>query len=265
MTRNIKRRIVQTVFAILFNMRLEFLFSAGIIKVIDKMRHFCVPAINCWSCPLSTFSCPIGALGASLSFHVIPFVLIGFLLIFGAVLGRFFCGWVCPFGLFQDLLNKIPTPKFRIPDKIANIRYLFLFAGVIIIPYFWSTDSYLFFCQYCPAGRLEAGIYEKAASPAFPEIWRLLVLIMFILLMLFSHRGFCRTICPLGALFGIFNKFSIFKMKLNKEKCTNCRWCHKVCPVDHKFNESDNSPDCIRCLNCKECKFDAVTSGLLEK
>jgi len=261
MTHGIRRKLVQAAFALALNIRLEFLFPAGFISVVDKMRYFCVPALNCWSCPLSTFSCPIGALGTSLSFHVVPFVVIGVLLVAGAILGRFFCGWVCPFGLLQEGLYRIPTPKFRIPDWLANAKYLFLAGGVIIVPYLWTTNSNLFFCQYCPAGRIEAGLYEKVLHPAVPQTWRLAVLVAFVLLIVFSSRGFCRAVCPLGAIFGLCNKFSLFRMRLDREKCTNCLWCHKVCPTSHRFNESDNSTNCVRCLNCEGCEFDAVSSG----
>ena len=79
------------------------------------LKYACVPGLNCYSCPGAVASCPLGALQNALNkrnFEV-PFAVLGFFFIFGSVFGRFVCGWLCPFGLVQDLLHKIPLFKKR--------------------------------------------------------------------------------------------------------------------------------------------------------
>ena len=74
-------------------------------------KHVCVPGLNCYSCPAAAASCPIGAVQAvigSSKFHFAYYV-VGFLLFIGVLLGRVVCGFLCPFGWFQELLHKIPT------------------------------------------------------------------------------------------------------------------------------------------------------------
>ena len=75
-----------------------------------KLKLLCMPGLNCYSCPGALGSCPIGSLQAVLDSGKFRFscYVLGFLVLFGAVLGRFVCGWLCPFGLVQDLLHKIP-------------------------------------------------------------------------------------------------------------------------------------------------------------
>ena len=76
-------------------------------------KKLCVPGLNCYSCPGALGSCPIGALQAVLSSRNFQFAyyVVGFLLLIGALLGRFVCGFLCPFGWIQDLLHKIPFPR----------------------------------------------------------------------------------------------------------------------------------------------------------
>ena len=77
------------------------------------MKTLCVPGLNCYSCPGALGACPLGALQSTLADRRFKFAFyaVGFFLLFGAVLGRFVCGFLCPFGLLQDLLYKIPLPK----------------------------------------------------------------------------------------------------------------------------------------------------------
>lgn len=256
MTTHIKRRIVQLVSVAGLNWYM-FIPWLG-----NYTRGFCAPALNCWTCPAAAFSCPIGAMGTSMGSGVFPFFVLGLVLLFGALAGRFWCGWICPFGTLQDYAYKIPTYKLRIPHFLTYARYVFLVGGVFVIPYLFGTGSNLFWCQYCPAGRIEAGIYAKFVSPAWPETWRFVVLVGFVLFMIAVQRGFCRVFCPLGALFGLLNKISLWRMTLSGEDCKTCNLCKKVCPVDHTIYKSPDSPDCIRCLECKTCKFDAVSHGI---
>jgi len=260
MTTRIKRRIVQLVAAVGINWYLFWPWLGS------RTRSFCVPVLNCWTCPAAAFSCPIGAIGTSISNHIFPFFALGIVLLAGVVAGRFWCGWICPFGTLQDYLHKIPTYKLKLPHFLTYARYIFLVGGVFIIPYFYTTQSPAYWCQYCPAGRIEAGIYTKVVTPMWPEAWRFLVIVGFVLFMIAVQRGFCRVFCPLGAILGLCNKISVWRMTLTGHKCKSCGVCQtKHCPVDHAVYKNPHSADCIRCLECKECKFDAVGHGIVFK
>ena len=91
---------------------------------VGKWKQFCNPGLNCYSCPAASFACPIGAMQAvagsmnySFSFYVI-----GFLLALGVLFGRFICGYMCPFGLIQELIHKIPSKKIKLPKNITKIE-----------------------------------------------------------------------------------------------------------------------------------------------
>jgi polyferredoxin len=201
-------------------------------------------------------------MGTAMASHAFPFYALGLTLLFGAIAGRFWCGWICPFGTLQDYTYRIPTYKLRIPRFLTYSRYVFLVGAVFLAPYFAQTTEFnLYWCQFCPAGRIEAGIYAKFVTPAWPQTWRFLVLMGFILFIIVAQRGFCRVFCPLGAIFGLCNKISLWRITLTDEKCKSCQLCKKACPVDNAIYESPDSPDCIRCLECKTCNFEAVEHG----
>ena len=133
-------------------------------------KQVCLPGLNCYSCPGALGSCPIGSLQAVLSSrdYSFSFYVLGFLMAFGALCGRLVCGFLCPFGLVQDLLHKIPLPRKwkirRIPGekKIAHLRYGILLVFVILLPalavnFVGQGDPW--FCKYiCPSGTLMGGI-----------------------------------------------------------------------------------------------------------
>ena len=93
-------------------------------------KQFCNPGLHCYSCPAASVSCPIGALqsvSGSMKFDF-SFYITGFLLAVGVLLGRFVCGFLCPFGLVQELLAKIPAPgkKLRLPAFTKYLKYIIL-------------------------------------------------------------------------------------------------------------------------------------------
>ncbi len=269
------RRIAQV--AGLFALNPYFQYFGTRVIYQGGAKYVCAPGLNCYACPLAAFSCPIGSLqhGFSLlSFKVREFKLaLGALLyvlasvgLVGAVLGRIPCGWICPFGFLQELLYKIRLPKLRLPRRTNLGRYFFLVVLAALIP-FLTAQSW--FSRLCPAGALEGGVFLKAVPPAAPLpeagwfFWlKMAILGVFILWMMVSKRPFCRAVCPLGAMWGLCNRISLYRMAVDDDKCTACGKCHEVCPVDIDIFEDPNSPDCIRCLACKrECGEGAVSSG----
>ena len=76
------------------------------------------------------------------------------------------------------------------------------------------------------------------------------------------HRPFCKYLCPLGAFYALFNRFSFYQMHLDKDKCVGCGKCERSCPMDVEVTKNINSPECIRCGKCRSvCPAGAVSSG----
>lgn len=254
---------VQLLFTLFTNGYLYGFVSGKIYR--GKLKYVCVPGLNCYSCPGAIGSCPIGALQALLNqdgFHV-PFAVIGFFFIFGSLFGRFICGWLCPFGLMQDLLHKIPVfrKRKRLPwhDKLKYGKYLvlvflvcigswFLFSGFAKIPAF---------CKYlCPSGTLFGALPLIGANELLRSelgglfYWKLGILAGILILSVKVYRPFCQYLCPLGAVYGLFNRFSLVQIQWEKERCTSCMSCRRACPVELGPEEISRSPECIRCGKC---------------
>ena len=241
-------------------------------------KAVCVPVLNCYSCPGALGACPIGSLQAVLggSSRRFPFYVLGLLMLFGVVLGRLICGLLCPFGLVQDLLCKIPAPKLRVPKKIDKplrwLKYAVLLVLVVLLPAFAVTDTGVappYFCKYlCPAGTLEGGVPLLLANPSLRSLmgalfsWKALVLVVILAACVFIPRAFCRYLCPLGAIYSLFNRFSFYQMKLDKSKCTGCKKCEHACPMAVEVTKGCGGPECIRCGKCRDaCPAGAITSG----
>ena len=270
------RKWVQALFFLLTNGYWNFPVTRGIYQ--GPLKVICSPGLNCYSCPAATSYCPLGALqqlmgGIRLALEngqiYVGFYVIGAMGVIGSFVGRMVCGWACPFGLFQELLHKIPSPKFGIWRPLRYIKYGLLLFMVVLLPLF-AIDEYGFgqtwFCKYlCPAGTLEAGLPMLILQPGLREsigllfFNKLFFLIVFIAWSVAASRPFCRTACPLGAFYGLFSKVKLVKLRLDPQRCTSCEACHAVCPMGVRFNESPDDMDCISCLACsKACSFNAI-------
>ena len=270
-----RRTIVQAAATLLTNANLSGFFTGKIYQGPGK--HVCVPGLNCYSCPGAVGACPIGSLQAviggrerNLSYYVF-----GTILLFGALFGRLVCGFLCPFGFIQDLLYKIRSRKPKVPERLDRpLRYgkYLTLAAVLILPAV-LTDPYgigsPYFCKYlCPAGTLEGGVpllllnksLRAAAGALFT--WKAAVLAAIIVLSVLLYRPFCKYLCPLGAMYGLLNRVSLYRMELDGEHCTGCRACERVCPMGVKVTENVNSAECIRCGRCREkCPTGAISAG----
>ncbi|MCR5253829.1 MAG: 4Fe-4S binding protein [Treponema sp.] len=259
------RLIIQASFAALSNGYVKG-FTAG--RIFEgKSKFLCVPGLNCYSCPGALASCPIGSLQATLNArqYRISLYVAGLLVLFGTILGRFVCGFLCPFGLLQDLFFKIPFVKKirKLPCEkgLRWLRFFFLAIFVILLPMFVIDITGLgepWFCKFiCPTGTLEGGVplvllnSAMRGAAGFLFKWKLLILIITLLSSIVIYRPFCRYVCPLGAIYGIFNKISFYRIKIDSEKCTKCGACQKSCKLDIPVWKNPDSMDCIRCGECK--------------
>ena len=240
-------------------------------------KRFCLPGLNCYSCPGAVAACPVGALQAVLSSPGYRFSLyvLGFIGMCGMLLGRFVCGWLCPFGFIQELLHRIPlfrkTRNLPGHRKLIYLKYAVLVLFVLILPA-WVRGSAgtgePWFCEYvCPAGTLLGGIPLLIANETLRSgiRWRFLlktgILTAIVLLSVKAYRPFCKYLCPLGALYSLANPVSLYRLSVDTEKCTRCGRCHEVCGMDVKVWETPNSPECIRCGKCiAVCPRGAVES-----
>ena len=253
-------------------------FLAGRIYQ-GPLKQLCAPGLNCYSCPGALLSCPIGAMQSVLTSRGFWFsyYVFGFLLLVGALAGRFVCGWLCPFGWAQELLHKIPFPKkiraFRLDRGLRYVKYGILLIFVILLPLFWVDRFGLgqpYFCKYvCPAGMLQAGIPLVAldeglrAAVGWLFAWKGVLLGMTIFASLMIYRPFCKYLCPLGAAYGLLNPISLHRLRLSKDACIHCGKCAMICKMNVDPQVRPSSPECIRCGDCaRGCPAKALRMGI---
>jgi len=230
-----------------------------------RLHTVCSPVFHCYSCPLATFACPIGVVAHFSALHVFPFLAIGTLAVFGAVFGGFVCGWACPFGFFQDLIGRIPTPKFKLPAWTGFLRYVVLLVFVLAIPFVYGEDHALFFCRLCPAGALEAALPHTASLAIAGEeiVWptavKTTIFLLVLVAMFFKWRPWCTLFCPLGAIYGLCNHVSVLFVRFHPEHCKDCDLCRGLCHYGGSSENRASTHRCVRCLECVCCR--AITVG----
>ena len=265
-----KRKLMQLYFGLLFNANLKGYISGNIYQGSTKVM--CVPGMNCYSCPGAVGACPLGSLQGSFSAgKSTVFYVAGILLLYGLLFGRMICGWLCPFGFIQDLLHKIKTPKLKkspVTRVLSYLKYALLVFFVLIVPITYALRDIPLpaFCKYiCPAGTLEGGMLllsNKFVNTTFFKslgylfTWKFMLMVSILVGCVFIFRLFCRFICPLGALYGLFNRFSFFGVKVVDSKCTQCGLCVTHCKVDIK---KVGDQECISCGECAQvCPTKAI-------
>ena len=267
------RLAIQGVATLIQNANLKGFFEGKIYT--GPVKNICVPGLNCYSCPGAIGSCPIGSLQTFLTkFKIkIPYYVVGLLLFFAAVLGRTVCGFLCPFGMIQELINLIPFPfkknRFKGDKAFRYLKYVILAACVIILPICFKLTP--FFCKYiCPSGTI-AGIILMITDSAIASklgaifTWKVIILISILVSSLIIWRPFCKYICPLGAIYSLFNRVSLMRLKVDESKCINCGKCAKACKMCVDPVKTPNSGECIRCMDCaKACPEHAITLNVTE-
>ncbi len=271
----IRRRWVQLLSTVAHNAWLPG-FAAGTIWK-GETKYVCTPGFNCYSCPGALGACPVGALQAVIGSrkYNIAWYVIGTLLLFGLAAGRWICGWLCPFGLLQDLLHKIPGKKARVPKKLRWLKYtkyVLLAVFVILLPMLVVNFAGLgdpWFCKYiCPVGTVEGALPLLAMNESLREAagllfaWKALLALLILVACVFLYRFFCRFLCPLGAIYGLMNRISLHRMAVDGHRCTSCGACSRACKLDVEPYKTPNSAECIRCGDCvKACPHNALKLG----
>lgn len=252
--------------------RLRFkvqLLSAVFFNIgLFQLHSVCFPVLNCHSCPVSVFSCPLGIIGQFAGVGIIPLSVVGSVALAGVLAGRFLCGWACPFGFLQELLYKVPYVKFSIPSWTRFIKYGLFIGLVVAVPIIFSTSSPIYFCRLCPVGTLESAIPWAIINGTTDIVFlslRIFILLAVIVLVMGHRRFFCKVICPLGACLSVFNRVAaVFPER--KTECMDCGACSRTCMMETSSGESrfgvyDGHPEeCISCLECRnKCPSRAIS------
>ena len=164
------RGLVQACAALLTNLHLPNFLTGTLYRGAGKT--VCVPGLNCYSCPGAAGACPIGSFQAVVGSSKFSFsyYITGILILLGVLLGRFICGFLCPFGWFQELLHKIPSPKLSTKrlKPLRYVKYAVLLIMVVLLPVLVTNELGMgdpFFCKYlCPQGVLEGALPLAAVN-----------------------------------------------------------------------------------------------------
>lgn len=246
----------------LTNVHLPNFWRGGLYRGAGKT--FCVPGLNCYSCPAAVGACPIGAFQAvaGSSRFRFSYYITGVLILLGVLLGRFICGFLCPFGWLQELLHRIPVRK-RSTRRLAvltRMKYIILLVMMVLLPAYAVNDVGLgdpFFCKYlCPQGVLEGAIPLALTNASIRAAlgvlfsWKLGILLAVLVLSTIFFRPFCKWICPLGAFYALFSRVSLVRMQVDQNKCVHCGKCARACKMDVDVTRTPDHPECIRCGMC---------------
>ena len=255
------RRLIQLYAALLYNAHLKG-FATGKIYT-GPVKKLCVPGLNCYSCPGAVGACPLGSLqnAVAASADRPAFYVVGLLLLFGLLLGRVICGFLCPFGLIQELIYKLPTKKLkknRLTRRLSWLKYGILAAFAIGIPAWFAFRRVPLpgFCKFiCPAGTLEGAVLlllhpandalRALTGPLFA--WKLSVLAGILCACVFLYRAFCRFLCPLGALYSLMSRLALLGVRVDPARCTDCGACVRVCKLDIR---AVGDRECVHCGDC---------------
>ena len=218
-------------------------------------------------------ACPVGAAQAFLRTGDFPFFVVGVTSAFALLAGRWFCGWLCPFGLIEDVLDRFSRDRLRLPHQLGYGRYVMLVA-LIVAPVLTGLAGLMtvfpFCATVCPSG-LILGLSPYYLTHGFPRLQEALaqpalhlggvlifaahvfgLLVYLGLALNMSGRFFCRFLCPLGAFLGLFNGVALIRIEHAPAACGSCTSCHSLCPVGNQPNLDDflTRTGCVRCGRC---------------
>lgn len=264
----VRRWLVQAIAAVASNGNFSGWLTGRLYR--GPMKAACVPGLNCYSCPGALGACPVGSWQSAWSGAVprFPFYVTGLLLLFGLFFGRFVCGWLCPFGLVQDVLHRLPVPKLAKRPwmrSLSRLRWAMLALVVFgpVAAFFSAGVGKPLFCAYvCPAGMLEGALPLMALRPAYfaasgwLTVWKGVLLAAVLLVSASVYRPFCRFLCPLGLWYGLWNRMALLGIAVDAARCIRCGKCASVCPMDARIAGDAHCISCGRCVS--SCPTGAV-------
>jgi len=189
--------------------------------------------------------------------HISSVILMYAVLFLALLFGPVFCGWICPFGTFQEFIGKIGKKIFGkkynhfLPPKVDKILRYVRYLVLALVIYNTAATAKLVFANVDPYYALFNMFTGEVAITAY------IALGVTVLLSLFVERPFCKYACPFGATLGITNLFRIFKIRRKKDTCINCKACDKACPMNIEVSKSEKVLD-HQCISCMKCTSDSA-------
>lgn len=181
--------------------------------------------------------------------HESAIVMLGVVGVTSILFGSAFCGWLCPLGSIQEWIGKLGRKLFKrkynnvIPAKLDRVLRLFKYVVLVWIIYVTAVSAKLVFEDYDP-------YYALFNFWSGEVVWQALVVLGLTLGgALIIERPWCRYACPLGAMLGLTNKISIFRIKRNASTCINCSKCDRACPMKVEISNKGK----VRGLECNSC------------
>lgn len=172
------------------------------------------------------------AITNSFSVQFLPAV---FLVIATLFLGRFFCGWVCPVGTVSDL---IPKTKRKL-SPFYRFKYYFLVFVIVSSIFGFNllviSDPIVIFTRSL--------VFITHLRVPF------MLIVIVVLVAGLGERFWCRVLCPLGALLGVFSVIRMVNLEV-QENCTHCNLCNRICPMDAIHDSQITKPECTLCFEC---------------
>ncbi len=279
------RKLVQILSLLLF---VAVLFGLGPFPVV-------LPVVFTLGLQQQAIGDALAMLQVMLSEAIFPWIPLASFFLVAAFLGRSLCGWVCPFGLIQDLMGYVKRKHLEISGRthewLVRIKYPILaiillvsgsFAAMLATGSGEGFRSALGVFASAPFNALSPGdtlfaviptgifnLYSGFAAGALgvhPLLWaRFAVLGIVLVLAAYVPRSWCRYLCPHGAFLALLNRFSFLGLKRDPLKCTKagCSDCVQVCPMKVPILdlpwEKFSHPECIYCLKCVEsCTTKAI-------
>jgi len=184
--------------------------------------------------------------------HSSAVILMGIILLMALLFGPVFCGYICPLGSFQEAIGKMGKRLFKkcynhfVPKNIDKGLKLLRYVILARVVYVTAMSGYLVFADIDPYNALFS-FWTSDVS-----ILSIIVLLTIIVLSLFVERPWCKYACPYGAVLGLFNRVSFFKLKRNEASCIQCKKCDQGCPMNIDISSQSTVRDlsCIKCMAC---------------
>lgn len=200
---------------------------------------------------------------------VINIVLLMIISAVTAMVGRFFCGWMCAFGSMGDLIYKLShigqkNPKKYLLSADSVLKWVKYVLLAFIVIFIWGFQIIT-----VPTGVNPWDLFGMLASfgdwPSFSDLiqgWIPAALLLLAIMAgsVFVERFFCRYLCPLGAYFGIISRFRQLIIVKKKENCGQCTLCTQKCSMGIDLNKVDKVHD-VECINCMECTLSCPRSN----